>query len=206
MVPEALLESGFPGRMSLRTVSRTRALGALVIVAVVVVGAATSVVCRPRSWSKHAQPAVPAVLDRVPPSAIPAPTRFPGSSLSGASSTVPASSTSLESPPPRTADACKSCQGKWGVHGLAEEPSCNCRTRDAGKRCRDKADCEGECVIGEPPESEVTAPGPPPRGFLVGRCSTVVTVFGCHRFLERRTLARGPVVLDGSLPDETCVD
>jgi hypothetical protein len=106
----------------------------------------------------------------------------------------------------RTAKECKACRGEWGVHGLAEEASCNCRTTDGGKRCRDGAECQGQCIAAATPERQVTAAGPPARGYFVGRCSELVTVFGCHRFIERGTLARGPVPLDDSLLYEICVD
>jgi hypothetical protein len=107
--------------------------------------------------------------------------------------------------PPLTPDACRACRGDWGVHGLADKETCNCRTTDAGKRCRDGADCQGMCIAAEIPEREVTAPGPPPRGYFVGRCSELVTVFGCNRIVDRGVLARGPVPL-AEPPQMICVD
>lgn len=105
---------------------------------------------------------------------------------------------------PRTAEACRACNGDFGVHGLDPAPRCLCRMRDAGKRCRAKDDCEGECV-GDGGEREVTDPGPPPRGFFLGRCSELRTAFGCHHFLGRRRDQPGPVRLDEPQP-EMCVD
>src|SRR5207342_1925941 len=97
--------------------------------------------------------------------------------------------------PPPTPEACRACRGDWGVHGLADKETCNCRTTDGGKRCRDGGECQGMCIAAETPEREVTALGPPPRGFFAGRCSELVTVFGCNRIIDRGALARGPVPL-----------
>jgi hypothetical protein len=82
---------------------------------------------------------------------------------------------------PQTELDCKSCNGAWRVHGLAQTPSCNCRTSDAGKRCRDGIECEAQCVAADSPEQTVIYPGTPPRGFWLGRCSEFETVFGCYR-------------------------
>jgi hypothetical protein len=107
--------------------------------------------------------------------------------------------------PALTPEACRACRGIWDVHGISQEKSCDCRTHDGGKRCRDGAECEGMCVAADEPETEVVAAGPPPRGFFVGRCSDLVTVFGCIRLIDRGAVARGP----GSLadpPPQLCVD
>jgi hypothetical protein len=82
---------------------------------------------------------------------------------------------------PESERECKTCNGAWGIHGLAQTPSCNCRTSDGGKRCRDGTECEALCVAREAPEREVTHEGTPPRGYWVGKCSEFVTVFGCYR-------------------------
>jgi hypothetical protein len=108
---------------------------------------------------------------------------------------VPAVAGPQASTAPRTVDACRSCRGVWAVHGLDEEESCNCRTTDAGKRCRDGAACQGKCVAAEQPETEVVAPGPPPRGYFIGRCSDMMIVLDCHRIIERGASARGPIPL-----------
>jgi hypothetical protein len=118
---------------------------------------------------------------------------------------VPSSGAAV-SPSPRTADQCKAaCNGVWDVHGIAAEKSCNCRTRDGGKRCRDGADCQGMCITAEEPEREIVEEGPPTRGFFVGRCSDVVTVFGCNRQIAHGAAARGPVSLTEP-PPSMCVD
>jgi len=116
----------------------------------------------------------------------------------------PAPRSPAEAGPPPTAEACKACNGDFGVHGLSPTPTCNCRTHDAGKRCRGKNDCEAEC-LGDLIVTEVTDPGPPPRGWFVGRCAEFTTTFGCHRFLPARGPAPAPVRLD-ELPAELCVD
>jgi hypothetical protein len=108
--------------------------------------------------------------------------------------------------PPATAEACRACRGEWGVHGLAGVPSCNCRTTDAGKRCTDGNECQGMCVAApEDPEREVVEAGPPARGFFVGRCSELKTVYGCNHLIERGARARGPVPL-ADPPVMMCVD
>jgi hypothetical protein len=108
--------------------------------------------------------------------------------------------------PPLTEEQCRACAGEWGVHGLAQAPSCNCRTADGGKRCTDGADCQGVCVAApDDPEREVREAGPPARGFFVGRCSTVMTVFGCNRIIGRGARSRGLVALDEP-PTMLCVD
>jgi len=106
------------------------------------------------------------------------------------------------STPPATEDGCKTCNGVWGPQGINPEPRCVCRTKDAGKKCRGKDDCEGECV-GDLGDREVTEPGPPPRGFWIGRCAEMRTTFGCHVFLPGK--ATTPVRLDEA-PGQMCVD
>ena len=128
----------------------------------------------------------------------------------GAGCRARSSASPTPAPPPATApvtpEACKACRGLWAVHGLDDKPSCNCRTTDAGKRCRDGVDCQGMCIVSaEKPEMEVQQTGPPPRGFFVGRCSELVTVFGCNRVLARGATAAGPVPL-GEPPQTLCVD
>jgi len=108
-------------------------------------------------------------------------------------------------PPPATPEGCRACNGLWAKHGIATEESCDCRTSDGGKRCRDGADCQGMCLAAENAEREVVEAGPPARGFFVGRCSDLVTVFGCNRIIDRGAAASGPAVL-GEPPQMICVD
>jgi hypothetical protein len=60
-------------------------------------------------------------------------------------------------------------------------------------------------ALPETPEREVLQAGPPARGFFAGRCSEMVTVFGCNRIIGRGTRARGPITLDEP-PAKICVD
>jgi hypothetical protein len=97
---------------------------------------------------------------------------------------APAPPPRTRKPPPRTERECKACNGDWRIHGLSQAPSCNCRTTDGGKRCRDGAECQGLCTAADDPEREVVERGPPARGFFVGRCSKFVTIFGCYRPID----------------------
>jgi hypothetical protein len=105
---------------------------------------------------------------------------------------------------PQTEAECRACNGEWGVHGLRQVTSCLCRTRDAGKVCKDGGDCEGECLVDDG-KTEITDPGPPPRGYFLGRCSDFDHVFGCHKLLLDGTKGAGPTPLDQP-PTEMCVD
>jgi hypothetical protein len=104
---------------------------------------------------------------------------------------------------PQSESECRACNGEWGPHGLRQNESCLCHTHDAGKVCKDGGDCEGECV-GDG-TTEVTDPGPPPRGYFLGRCSEYDHLFGCHKLLTDGTKAAGPTRLDQPAP-ELCVD
>jgi len=132
---------------------------------------------------------------------------------SSAQSSSPAPPPVVPAPPPpaargdavpRTAEGCRACRGDFGVHGLGGTPRCLCRTHDAGKRCRAKDDCDGACLA-DAGEREVTDPGPPARGYFLGKCSEFRTTFGCHRYLSRRREQPGPVALDAP-PSEICAD
>ena len=122
----------------------------------------------------------------------------------------PAPGTSKVAAAPATEVACRACDGLWGRQGLAQVPGCNCRARDAGRTCRDGAECEGQCVLGDHPDRLVAgratpADGGGPMGYFVGRCSERVTVYGCLRVLPRGSSRRGPVSLD-ALPPVLCID
>ena len=121
------------------------------------------------------------------------------------SAPAPMPASAAAPPAPRTPEDCRACRGDWGVHGLAGVASCNCRTTDGGKRCKDGADCQGMCIAAEEPEREEVDPGPPARGFFVGRCSELTTVYGCNRIIDRGTRTKGPVPL-AEPPQMLCVD
>jgi hypothetical protein len=116
-------------------------------------------------------------------------------------------------PSATTPEACRTCDGVWGKQGIAQIEGCNCRARDAGRACRDGAACEGQCLLGDPPEKEVVAAEPPrielalqhPAGYFIGHCSDRVTVFGCVRVLPRGFSSHGPVPLDAP-PPMLCID
>jgi hypothetical protein len=107
-------------------------------------------------------------------------------------------------PPPQNQRDCRACNGDWGNHGISSTPSCNCRTKDGGKRCKDGAECEGLCTAADDPEREVTDRGPPARGFFVGRCSKFASVFGCYRPIDDGA-SRAPVDLTEP-PQMICAD
>jgi hypothetical protein len=104
---------------------------------------------------------------------------------------------------PKTEEGCRACNGVFGPQGIDPNPRCVCRTKDPGKKCRGKEECEGDC-IGDLGDREVTQPGPPPLGFWIGRCSELRTTFGCHVFLPGKPPG-APVRLDEE-PTKMCVD
>lgn len=104
----------------------------------------------------------------------------------------------------QTEEECRACKGEWGVHGLAQALTCLCRTHDAGKACKDGLECEGECDASEG-KTEVTDPGPPRRGYFVGKCTEFDLVFGCRKLIMDGTAAKGPGSLDEPMA-EICVD
>jgi hypothetical protein len=105
---------------------------------------------------------------------------------------------------PKTQRDCKSCNGDWGIHGIAQTPSCVCRTTDGGNRCRDGLECQSLCIASDEPERIVTDPGPPARGFFAGTCAKFATVFGCYRPIEDGT-GRAPRDLSEP-PQMICAD
>jgi hypothetical protein len=109
--------------------------------------------------------------------------------------------------PPRPTDkaGCDKCQGQWAKHGIAETETCICKTKDAGKVCRDGSECEGSCLLTGDAKFEVAVPGPPPRGSFTGKCSEYDTTFGCYRSIPSGTRAKGPVTEDEA-SQRICVD
>lgn len=106
---------------------------------------------------------------------------------------------------PKSAEECRqSCNGEWAAHGISGVVSCLCRTSDAGRDCRDKSECRGECLL-ELVRSEQVSPGPPARGYFIGKCAEFVTSFGCLRRIQSGAKSAGPVDLS-ELPPEICQD
>jgi hypothetical protein len=108
--------------------------------------------------------------------------------------------------------ACRACSGTWGPQGRLAHESCNCRSRNAGRRCTDGAQCDGVCVQTgvervTPPRG--CAPGRtcrlnPPYYRAVGRCSPFVHAFGCN---QRIPVGGHAAPTRDALPIETsCVD
>jgi hypothetical protein len=163
----------------------------------------------PASESPNAQALAvpPPALETPPPVASTVPASPPPPSSALPAPPPPAASAPAASrakPPPQAEKDCKACNGDWGIHGLAQTPSCNCRTRDGGKRCRDGTECQGLCIGADAPERQVVEKGPPARGFFVGRCSKFETVYGCYRPIDDGASAR-PVDLT-ELPNMICAD
>ncbi len=69
---------------------------------------------------------------------------------------------------------CASQGGKMLPQGRMQSVRCVLSYSDAGKRCTDGADCQGDCRIGDvatPPDAGVNA---------VGRCTADSNRFGCY--------------------------
>jgi hypothetical protein len=85
---------------------------------------------------------------------------------------------------------CRAAGGQWsrfGVHDhLCGIYSCAERTQDAGKPCRDRADCEHLCVTNSPPRIGAEA---------MGQCTAVKTSFGCFTHVDGGKIV-GRVCLD----------
>ena len=111
----------------------------------------------------------------------------------------------VKTPRPTTKTGCDACKGQWARHGISETESCICKTKDAGKACRDGSECEGPCLVTDDAKFEVAAPGPPPRGSFTGKCSEYDTVFGCFRSIPAGTRAKGPVA-EEEATQRLCVD
>jgi hypothetical protein len=85
---------------------------------------------------------------------------------------------------------CRAAGGQWsrfGVHDhLCGIYSCAERTKDAGKPCRNRADCEHLCVTNGPPRIGAEA---------IGQCTAVKTSFGCFTHVDGGKIV-GRVCLD----------
>lgn len=86
--------------------------------------------------------------------------------------------------------ACRAAGGEWarfGVHDhLCGIYSCAERTRDGGKSCRNRADCEHRCV------TDATAVI---GAEAAGRCTAVKTSFGCFVHVDAGRIV-GRVCID----------
>jgi len=159
-----------------------RVLLALLAPACVTQSTSVPVETAPESEAAPAAATAPVV-----PSPVATPTAETAQTRATAETQLPAPATTIaprRAAPPQSERDCKACNGDWGVHGISPTPSCNCRTSDGGKRCKDGSECQGLCTAADDPERDVTDPGPPARGFFVGRCSRFSTVFGCYRPID----------------------
>jgi len=104
---------------------------------------------------------------------------------------------------PSTPEECRACNGDWGRHGLAQTEGCLCRTKDAGKICKSKADCESQCVAKDEPDTAMVDKGPPAKGHFLGKCHPFTKFFGCARLLRE---SQDPNTQLDELPMKICVD
>jgi hypothetical protein len=71
--------------------------------------------------------------------------------------------------------ACQECGGTWGRYGVNHKEGCNCKTKDAGKRCMDGDECQGQCMFD----------GYDQKGAEVGHCSDEARVTGCKNIVQK---------------------
>ena len=75
--------------------------------------------------------------------------------------------------------ACRAVDGEWSRFGVRDHLcgiySCAERTKDGGKPCTNRSDCEHLCVTDAPPKIGAEAPG---------RCTAVRTSFGCFTHVD----------------------
>ena len=95
---------------------------------------------------------------------------------------APAAETQAAQTPPQTpAGAAADCAqrgGKMLPQGRMQTLQCVVSYSDAGQRCTDGDDCQGDCRIEE-------AAGPPHAGAAaVGQCQATSSRFGCYTTVE----------------------
>jgi hypothetical protein len=91
--------------------------------------------------------------------------------------------------------ACEKCSGSWGKYGINNKERCNCKTKDADKKCTDGMQCQGICLFD----------GYDNAGRELGHCSDVERVTGC-----KNVVAKGQSKLPPKNPPPrklaTCLD
>lgn len=111
---------------------------------------------RPRPRPERATPAAGAA----PTGAAVAP------SIAGATATPPATPPVPEVLKTPQQLACEKRGGAWMAVGQGQARACVKRTRDAGRKCDTKSDCQGQCLARS------------------GTCAPVDPLFGCNEVLE----------------------
>jgi hypothetical protein len=85
---------------------------------------------------------------------------------------------------------CRNAGGEWARFGVRDHLcgiySCAARTKDAGKPCRNRSECEHLCVTALPPRIGAE---------VVGHCTAVRTSFGCFTHVDGGKIA-GRVCVD----------
>lgn len=71
-----------------------------------------------------------------------------------------AASKAKKAPAASTPEQCAAAGGTWRKVGMLRTEVCDIPTKDAGKACRDSAECESVCVASEGPTS----------GAVTGQC------------------------------------
>jgi hypothetical protein len=85
---------------------------------------------------------------------------------------------------------CRAAGGEWARFGVRDHLcgiyTCAARTKDAGKPCRNRSECEHLCVTALP--ARIGAE-------VVGQCTAVRTSFGCFTHVDGGKIA-GRVCVD----------
>jgi len=88
----------------------------------------------------------------------------------------------------------RQCRASGGYEGGGPfgERFCQYRYADAGKSCRGKADCLGQCLSDPPADVSRMQVGTP----VSGRCAAERTTFGCFGRVEDGKLAEPYICVD----------
>lgn len=92
--------------------------------------------------------------------------------------------------PADEAAACAARGGKMLPQGRMQTPQCVVSYADAGKRCTDGDDCQGDCRV-----EEADGGFPAAGSAVAGRCQASSSRFGCYTTVE-----------DGRAEATICVD
>ena len=81
---------------------------------------------------------------------------------------------------------CKARGGSWEARGSNNIPHCVFYSKDAGKACTSRRDCEFAC--------EYHGPEPRPGTSIVGQCAPDDSNVGCRKYVADGKYERGPCV------------